>query len=491
MVLLGAFLVLLLVEGLLRAGGAAYLFFQDLNNRESPSHLKTFRILCLGESTTAFGGKQAYPAQLENVLNESTSNAHFEVINKGVPAATSHHINFRLKKNLERYKPDIVVTMLGVNDHPYGLTLAEQDEGPLVEFLRTLKITELFIWLYETVTGEDKTYPRFEIHDREKKEKLDVLEEKLRLRLAEDPGNTDILLDLALNLREQGKNEAVLEAVKAALEQNPESMPAHHLLGNFYRYLGDYQKSEQVLLNAIEDLPPAWPLYNSLAATYRNLKNYDACHELLQEGIKKFPNAYWLYVEQAFCYRDQLKFKEAAAILETAIQIEPDHAYFGPYVMLGRHYKRTGQTEKSRRMFEHALKLVPNSKWIHYEFQTEYGEKLLERTLNPYTQENYQAIAQKILDAGIPLFAAQYPMLSLERLKQTLSPLQDRIIFVDNEESFKRAVDLEGYYVYFLDRFGGLFGHATPKGNLLLAQNIAAKILDYLKKSGQIQYNSL
>jgi hypothetical protein len=35
----------------------------------------------------------------------------------------------------------------------------------------------------------------------------------------------------------------------------------------------------------------------------------------------------------------------------------------------------------------------------------------------------------------------------------------------------------ESYQGYFRDMFGGDFGHCTPKGNRLLAKNIAQEIL--------------
>jgi hypothetical protein len=51
------------------------------------------------------------------------------------------------------------------------------------------------------------------------------------------------------------------------------------------------------------------------------------------------------------------------------------------------------------------------------------------------------------------------------------------IIFVDNKKVFKDAVKKDGYNTYFVDMFGGDFGHCTVKGNRLLAENIANTIL--------------
>ena len=53
-----------------------------------------------------------------------------------------------------------------------------------------------------------------------------------------------------------------------------------------------------------------------------------------------------------------------------------------------------------------------------------------------------------------------------------------RIRCVHNEKIFKEAVQEGSYSEYFFDNFGGVFGHCTPKGNRLLAQNIANVILE-------------
>nr|MBU1328568.1 hypothetical protein [Candidatus Omnitrophota bacterium] len=55
--------------------------------------------------------------------------------------------------------------------------------------------------------------------------------------------------------------------------------------------------------------------------------------------------------------------------------------------------------------------------------------------------------------------------------------MEGSIVFVDNERIFKDAVKDKGYKEYFNDMFDGDFGHCTPKGNKLLAENIASTIL--------------
>jgi len=67
-------------------------------------------------------------------------------------------------------------------------------------------------------------------------------------------------------------------------------------------------------------------------------------------------------------------------------------------------------------------------------------------------------------------------MRSVTPLREILEPLGETLL-VNNEKIFRAAVAQKSYDYYFSDRFAGDFGHCTPEGNRLLAQNIAETIL--------------
>ncbi len=92
----------------------------------------------------------------------------------------------------------------------------------------------------------------------------------------------------------------------------------------------------------------------------------------------------------------------------------------------------------------------------------------------PLTCINYHKLKEALDQRGIKLVCVQYPVRSIESLRQVFSlGEQNEIIFVDNEEIFKAAIKSSSYHEYFVDIFCGDFGHCTPKGNKLLAENIA------------------
>ena len=85
LIILGLFLGVLILEAGLRLAGLSYLAWQDHENGRGlkKKDKAEYRILCLGESTTALGGQDAYPVQLERILNEKASQGRrFLVFNK-------------------------------------------------------------------------------------------------------------------------------------------------------------------------------------------------------------------------------------------------------------------------------------------------------------------------------------------------------------------------------------------------------------------------
>ncbi|TBR18665.1 hypothetical protein EPO66_01295, partial [bacterium] len=119
LIILGIILFTVIVEVILRIAGFVYLFSQECRNQLSYNRFnpKQYRILCLGESTTACEGETSYPRQLEAILNRKIAGLEFSVINKGAPGTDTSGILGELEDNLKKYKPHMVITMMGINDN--------------------------------------------------------------------------------------------------------------------------------------------------------------------------------------------------------------------------------------------------------------------------------------------------------------------------------------------------------------------------------------
>lgn len=113
---LGIAVGLILLELALFSTGKLFLSSQERLNRESLEREGAYRILAFGDSTTAVGGKDSWPSQLEEVLNKRDFWKTFSVINKGAVLIDSAGVLSLLEENLDLYQPTMVIVMLGMND---------------------------------------------------------------------------------------------------------------------------------------------------------------------------------------------------------------------------------------------------------------------------------------------------------------------------------------------------------------------------------------
>ena len=146
LVFIGIFLALVFLEVFLRVGGFILSSYQRAHNKEG---LDTdYRILCLGESTTALGGKYSWPAQLEVILNNRSSKIKFKVFNEGIPDTNTAFILSRLEQNIKQYKPNITITMMGINDRAMIYNLKDK-KIPFLEDFKSYKLIKMLINLFK------------------------------------------------------------------------------------------------------------------------------------------------------------------------------------------------------------------------------------------------------------------------------------------------------------------------------------------------------
>ncbi len=114
LIFLGVFIALVLLEFSLRVGGYVIISMQRAGNKIEDGE---YVILCLGESTTAelLNGQGSWPQELEKILDERSSKK-VKVINGGVIGISITEILMLLNENLEKYNPNIIITMIGIND---------------------------------------------------------------------------------------------------------------------------------------------------------------------------------------------------------------------------------------------------------------------------------------------------------------------------------------------------------------------------------------
>ena len=245
------------------------------------------------------------------------------------------------------------------------------------------------------------------------------------------------------------------EFLRKAIDLNPQNENAYYRLGRIYRFHGDFSKSENSLKKAIEINPKNDMAYIELGLLYRHQGEFSQAEDSFKKAIELNSKNFVAFFELGVLYRDQGNLSQAEDSFREAAKIRPkDEKTLGAMASL---YESMGKRELAKAY-------------------TEKAERLGLENQTVVTVSNYRKLKAILDRKGIKLVCVQYPMRELEPLKRIFEK-DEGVIFVDNEQVFKEAVKRSSYKEYFRDMSSGDFGHCTPKGNMLLAQNIAEVIL--------------
>lgn len=141
LIIIGLCIAILLGEAFFQIGN---LIVNRTKNNLSVSKTNNYRILCLGDSSTYGIGASdikrfSYPSRLQTVLNQNISSKKFEVLNLGVPGTNSSQLLNRFQYNILKYKPDMVIVMVGIND-PWNF-----EESNILEFYNITAVKQLYM----------------------------------------------------------------------------------------------------------------------------------------------------------------------------------------------------------------------------------------------------------------------------------------------------------------------------------------------------------
>jgi tetratricopeptide (TPR) repeat protein len=249
-------------------------------------------------------------------------------------------------------------------------------------------------------------------------------------------------------------------------------------------------RREDVFKKAIALNPQNADAYARLGRLYLEQAKLSQAKDLFKKAIELSPQNDRAYVGLGRVHHVRGELSQAECSFKKAIEINPqnDDAYVG---LVGL-YRYQGRLSQAKDLFKKAIALNPQNDRAYGalsilceetgepELAKEYAQKA-DRLRSGYdkscTSNNYRALKDILDKKRIRLVCVQYPMRSIEPLKRIFEGDEKGIVFVDNEKLFKEAVKKDSYDVYFLDMFGGEFGHCTGKGNRLLAANIANVIL--------------
>ncbi len=563
LVLFGLILSLLIIKIIFRVGGFFYLAAIEHRNKVCLTKYEGgFRIMFLGESTTVEGGWDSYPRQLGRILREKLPDMGITIINKGVPDTNTPYIVSKLEYNLDKYKPDMVVTMMGIND---GVYLIPQEEGVLgkiksyISTTRLYKLAKFFLlrtqerytlkqiyferarWWQDhhnypkaekmfrkAIELDPKAYDAYMEFGKYYQSRHDYLaaEEMFKKAIELAPYRKEPYFEIARYYSGQGQAYQAEKMFKKALEIEPKDQNIYLGLGWHYDSLRDYSKAEKMFKKAIALNPEVSNSYFEAGGFYNQQGAYLEAQEMFKKAIEINPKVSNSYLEAGCFYDQQGAYLEAQEMFKKAIELSPDDsgAYFGlgdcyskqgkqtqaeeilqkaikifphekrGYIILGQCYTKQGRFLQAEEMFKKAIALNPEDDTgyedleLFYRGQHKYshGESIRKEWIRIFrdtdnyssiTRHNYNRLKEIVLRRGIKLVCVQYPRRRLDSLKKILN-YDKNIIFVDNEKVFNEAIEKRVYEDYFEDRFASDFGHCTPKGNWLLASNVAEVLIN-------------
>jgi len=532
LVILGLFLTFVILEIGLRLGGFVLTSIQEHRNEASVAKKGSYTILCLGESTTA----NQYPVFLGDMLNSSGAGLEFNIIDKGRPGITTDVILSGLEANLDKYRPDMVISMMGINDDIAHAIFSVNTYSRSISFVESLKTCKLIRLLCLHISSKMKSIKSCRTsagksasqdpHIKNDGESLNEKMLKYKKSIELNPKNYRAYIDLGDIYMGQCKYQEAEKTYNKAVELDPKNVNAYNRLVKIYNNQCRFQDAETAYKKVIELDPKNLEAYICLAGLYKNQRKYQEAAAVCEKIIELDQRNYNAYISLGDNYTKMKKYQEAETAFKKAIEIDPKNSaaymHMGDaytilckypeseaayrksaelssdsgkhisYTALGDACARQGKFQEAEEAHKKALGL--NSAWDVKVYgkiaelykkmgdtarAMEYVRKGKESVSGRQRSriENYHKLKDILDERGIRYVCVQYPTRNVEPLKKIFEGQSDNIVFVDNEKIFKDALKSAAYEDYFRDRFAGDFGHCTEKGNRLLAQNIADKIL--------------
>jgi hypothetical protein len=425
--LFGLALGLAALETGLRVTAAVVLWREARQNQLAAAAPGRVRILCIGESTTLIGHDEAYPRHLERILNGRPNGPQVSVANAGVAAVTSEYLLSRVPSWLAEYQPDVVISMMGIND-PAGAPLA-----PIRAAFESLRIVKFARWAAEALARG-----RFPFGSA-------PLDRVVRLL---DAGRLEDARQVVAAAFNEAPNDLFLLVGRAAIEARAMlPMTAEATLAEARTVAGSAVTGHETLL---------------VALTAARLDGWAAEEaEWLRARVPP-DSSRWIWVKfrlglevDRLLAAGHLDIAEATMKTMASLpRLADERAYDARVALIAKARGDLAGYEEKQRVLA----------------ATGAGQG------SPMTSRTYRELRDLVRAQGSRLVAVQYPSRPLAPLEALLDH-DPAVAFVSTEAPFRTALLEESYEAIFTDAFAGDFGHATARGNRLLAETVAEALV--------------
>lgn len=431
LIFFGFTVALACIEIALRIMGGSYLLYRKGLNTAIRDNPNVYRILCLGDSFTlgiGAGKGGDYPAQLAKMLKEGRPEREFKVINAGIGGQNSSELLNSLDANLDKYRPAMVILMVGMNDghntHLDNWALGQRGwHARLSSWFTGLRTYKLFKFMLLSIASSDDSQ---------------------EIKHAGYPSRQDETIGLALAARineakrlfENGQDE---KAGNLLVEtSNKENVWECVNVSKEYNAAGTEEDIIKKILKADEE--DEW-LRFTLGKIYLKQGKFDEAEEIFNSILENNPDNNYIRFDLAWLYMGQRRYDEAEALLKEAIKVQ-------------------GGSLRAYRMLSYCNKARGDRKETD-----DLGKNI--RFYEGITDFNLSAIKRRILARGIKLIIMSYP-----RGNYISDKIMQGVIFVDNHKTFNNFTGEERGRLFSADDH-----HCNAAGYKVIARNISNCII--------------
>ena len=427
LIIIGIALSLILLEISLQTISYTYKFIKNYQINKQLKNRNTITILCLGESTT----DNAWPPILQEILDKKSINKKLNVIDGGKAGCdTNDIINVLLETLSKGSKIDIVISMMGINDHDNN-----------VIFMRKIKFKTLkLFYLIEKHLVSNLFADNIE-------QNVSLLEQAKVLSSLKEFEKSTLLLK---NIEDAKINNIQKREKYELLARNSLSLNNHHIDANNYLQIKQY-------LNIINDIEPVFDLSLRIMIYEKNLEQIRILFSDKMIIDK--------YFDPIMCSLNDLSKIGADDVVEQ-IRVTIENSINDD----------SNIDSRVRKIGYVAVNYFAEGKYTEANKFFNLQTKIALDNIPRQTIKNYFGLYKICKNNNIKLIAMQYPVRSIKPLKEMLKDV-DEITFISNEENFKKTLQTHKLEEIFTDRFAGDFGHCTELGNTLIAENVAETIL--------------
>lgn len=416
----GVSVALIFLEILLGILGFWYVKNRDPISHSTNEDRSLYRIVALGESTTAPLNGPAWPELLEQELNKRAGERRFRVYNFGVAGSNSSGIVNRLYEEVMPLGPDMVITMMGINDIKY-LALPTVEHTVIdanLHKLKDLRITKLLAVLSQMIIRRQYRH---------------LIEKAIHCTGDEGIGDYDWTREYL------PRYQSIIDTIYP-----------YNYSGQFFDGPSD-KKAEEVLLEFLDRYSFSYQAYEVLVDHYATRS--------LWERV-----SYWTK-----------KARGLEPFIRLCIRTNPTIAVQAKEAML-RHLTDIEILMESMHVVSKKIMTQRVNQEKAFYQQIRVALEVDSRSANVNTSRSYETLARYLGEHSIAHIAIQYPLLPVDELRSMLRDVSG-VTYVSNEENFQTALQTHTYSDLFIDNFAGVFGHTTPLGSQLIASAAADAVL--------------